>query len=322
MPRVSIIIPNYNHAAFLPQRLESVFAQSYHDYEVILLDDASRDGSVEILASYAQHPQVSCLRVNHENSGSPFKQWHQGITLARGDLIWIAESDDWADPQFLERLVPCFADESIALAYCASSIVDEHGRILRRDRSSDFLAPGRWQQDYVNDGDDEIVRYLLYRNVIINASAVVFRKADYLRVGGVDVTMRYAGDWWLWVKMLQRRKLAYLAFPGNYFREHSRTTRNRRALSEEKRCVAENVRVIEFILHAYRLDMQRDVIFSHYIRNHPWFSNGVNTWFKSALLRYLPLKRQSFFIVFYCKALVVLSKKWLRQIAGWLVVQR
>ncbi len=83
-PLVSIIIPNFNHSRFLRERLESVFNQTFEDFEVILLDDASTDSSVEILEEYAKDPRVSHLVVNKENSGSPFRQWQRGIELSQG----------------------------------------------------------------------------------------------------------------------------------------------------------------------------------------------------------------------------------------------
>ncbi|MCW8968588.1 MAG: glycosyltransferase, partial [Flavobacteriales bacterium] len=73
-PLISIIIPNYNHALFLKKRLESVYNQTYPHFEVILLDDASTDNSIEILNTYKSHPKTAHLIVNTQNSGSPFKQ--------------------------------------------------------------------------------------------------------------------------------------------------------------------------------------------------------------------------------------------------------
>lgn len=93
---VSIIIPNFNHAAYLEQRIESVLKQTFQEFELILLDDSSTDKSWEIMMHYADHPLVShCIR-NEINSGSPFKQWKKGFDLAKYDLIWIAESDDFS----------------------------------------------------------------------------------------------------------------------------------------------------------------------------------------------------------------------------------
>ena len=76
---VSVIIPNYNHAKYLEERIDSVLNQSYKDFEVIVLDDYSTDNSKEVINKYAGHPKVSHIILNEENSGSTFKQWHKGF---------------------------------------------------------------------------------------------------------------------------------------------------------------------------------------------------------------------------------------------------
>src|SRR5579864_2284139 len=104
MPTVSVVVPNYNHARFLPERIESILRQTYQDFELILLDDRSTDDSRAILSQYGGDPRVT-IEFNDVNSGSTFKQWNKGVRLARGRYIWIAESDDYADDRLLERLV-------------------------------------------------------------------------------------------------------------------------------------------------------------------------------------------------------------------------
>src|ERR1035441_8594166 len=104
MPKVSIVVPNYNHARFLRRRVESVLRQTFQDFEVILLDDCSTDDSRSILSKYADDPRVR-IEFNEVNSGSPFKQWNKGVELALGEYVWIAESDDYADERLLEKLV-------------------------------------------------------------------------------------------------------------------------------------------------------------------------------------------------------------------------
>lgn len=111
---VSIIIPNYNYARFLQQRIESVLAQTYTDYEIILLDDASTDDSVSILNHYKTNSRVAHLEINSVNTGSPFIQWQKGISLSRGKYIWIAESDDVADSSFWKS---CFYLKSISSCF-------------------------------------------------------------------------------------------------------------------------------------------------------------------------------------------------------------
>ena len=78
-PLVSIIIPNYNHARYLKQRLESIFNQTYQNFEVIFLDDCSTDNSSDIIEQYKDNPHLSQIVVNETNSGSPFKQWNKGF---------------------------------------------------------------------------------------------------------------------------------------------------------------------------------------------------------------------------------------------------
>ena len=124
MPLVSVIVPNYNHAPYLRQRLDSIFNQTFKDFEVIILDDCSTDNSKEIIEEYRNRPQVSHIEYNEINSGSPFKQWAKGFELAQGEYIWIAESDDWAEPNFLETLVSFLnSNNEIALAFSASNWV-------------------------------------------------------------------------------------------------------------------------------------------------------------------------------------------------------
>jgi Glycosyltransferases involved in cell wall biogenesis len=103
---VTVIIPNFNHAAFLKQRIESVLNQTFQDFEMIVIDDCSADESREVIEAYRNHPKVSQVVYNEQNSGSAFKQWVKGVALAKGDWIWIAESDDWAEHDFLERMMP------------------------------------------------------------------------------------------------------------------------------------------------------------------------------------------------------------------------
>ena len=105
IPKVSIIVPNYNHGAYLRKRIDSVLNQTFQDFELILLDDCSTDNSVDILESYNTEARISHIEINKKNPGKPFQQWVRGIELAKGKYIWIAESDDYADNDFLEKTV-------------------------------------------------------------------------------------------------------------------------------------------------------------------------------------------------------------------------
>jgi len=223
MPTVSVIIPNYNHARFLRQRIESVLRQTYQDFEVILLDDCSTDESRLILSEYADDPRVR-IEFNAVNSGSTFKQWNKGVRLARGEYVWIAESDDYADERLLERLVPLLVAESTTvLAYCRSWRILADGQITGSCEVD--LDPQRWRADFWADGREECQNYLVRCNTMTNTSAVLFRREVYVQVGGADESMVICGDWKLWAAMALTGRIAYLGQPLNYFRVHDTTVR-------------------------------------------------------------------------------------------------
>ena len=117
-------MPNYNHAPFLRERMDSILLQDYPEYEVIVLDDASTDGSRAILNEYANHPRVKLLLTSDINSGNTFVQWQRGMAQADGDYIWIAESDDVAAPHLLSRLVETMEREEAVLSFCRSRWID------------------------------------------------------------------------------------------------------------------------------------------------------------------------------------------------------
>ena len=196
MPCVSVIVPNYNHARFLPQRLETVLRQSYSDMEVIVLDDASTDTSRDIIMRYADDPRVR-VAFRDVNSGNPCSQWNAGVRLATGEFVWIAESDDYADLNLLQTLVQILRQQpETGLVYCESTVVD--------------------------DENQEVV----VQNLIPNASAVVFRRELYNHIGGADETYTMAGDYELWSRMLLNTHLAFTPDRLNYFRAHQASVRN------------------------------------------------------------------------------------------------
>jgi glycosyltransferase involved in cell wall biosynthesis len=228
MPTVSIVVPNYNHARYLQRRVDSILAQTYRDFELILLDDCSTDNSREILADYARDSNVQ-VEFNSENSGSVFKQWNKGVQKARGRYVWIAESDDYADPRFLARMVAILDGRPDAtFAYCGSWRVDEEERHLASsDPYVDRLDADHWRTDFVVDGLRECQQFLVLCSPFANASAVVFRKDVYDSVGQADERLHLCGDYKVWAEMALKGKIAYVAEPLNYFRSHLESVRSR-----------------------------------------------------------------------------------------------
>lgn len=224
MPLVSVIIPNYNHARYLEQRIESVLNQTFSNFEVIILDDKSNDGSQEFISKYKSHPKVSHIVLNEDNSGSTFKQWQKGLELAQGEYIWFAESDDWATNVFLEELVIEFQKrENIGIAYCNSAIVNEKGQVIGdyAKHREDLFKSTRWEENYLNDGRNEIAHYLIKNMTINNMSAALLRKDLVLKNIEKVKTYRNAGDVLLCILILMESDVFYLSKALNFYRDHN-----------------------------------------------------------------------------------------------------
>ncbi|MDY6485564.1 glycosyltransferase [Acinetobacter faecalis] len=220
---ISVVVPCYNHASYLQARIESILNQTYQNFEVILLDDLSPDNSAEIILSYKSHPKVSHCIINEKNSGSTFAQWNKGVALAKGDLIWIAESDDVADLTFLETLVPQFElNKNLVLAYCQSYRMDSSGKITGDwlDHTKD-LSEIQFLNSFTMNGLSYIFDFLITKNTIPNASAVLFKKNKYLALGGAIEKLKIVGDWDIWLKIISQGDIYYSHEKLNYFRYHS-----------------------------------------------------------------------------------------------------
>jgi len=228
LARVSVVVPNYNYAHYLKERLDSVSQQTWPLYEIIVLDDGSTDGSVEMLGSLrgGMDPEPRVV-VNERNSGSVFRQWLKGVELARGDYVWIAEADDLSKPEFVERLVRVMqADKSIVMGYCQSEQIDAYGQVLAPDylAYTNDLSSTRWLQPYTVEGGDEVDVALGVKNTIPNVSAVLFRREallDTLRTNIEEVAgYRIAGDWLVYLKLLSKGKVLFSPESLNQHRRH------------------------------------------------------------------------------------------------------
>jgi|SRR5579871_3254472 len=250
MCKVSVIIPNYNHAAFLKQRIESVLSQSFTDLELIILDDFSTDDSKAVIETYKEHSKISHIVFNTQNSGSSFIQWKKGIELSKGKYLWIAESDDVADHSFLEKMMQRIdRDDNIMLATCRSAHINEHGDTLALNTwPDDGFDTTHWTNDFTNSGIDEISSYLKFRNTIPNASAVVFRNNVATELEAlINLKWKYSGDWFFWASLISKGKIAYCSEVLNGQRHHIGTTRSSKSFAGERARFLETVQCVQMI---------------------------------------------------------------------------
>lgn len=211
---VSVIIPNYNHARYLDERILSVLNQTYQNFEMIILDDCSTDNSREVIERYRANEHVSHIVYNDVNSGSTFKQWEKGISLAKGELIWIAESDDKCHDTLLEKLVGQFEqNEELVIAFCKTITFDDKGCEEKQD-------PLPLPSTQVFNSDIFISKYMSHGNPMINASACVFKKDVALKIDKQYHDYKGAGDRLFWTEICEYGKVAVVNEWLNYMRQH------------------------------------------------------------------------------------------------------
>jgi glycosyltransferase involved in cell wall biosynthesis len=227
-PKVSAIVPNYNYARYLRERLQSIADQTLPVYEILVLDDASTDDSLAVLESLQATFEVPIRVVSaRSNSGSVFRQWLRGVELARGDFVWIAEADDLADHQFLERVLPPLAAGEAVMSYAQSRQIDDAGRVLANDYL-DYVGEfdaARWSAPFSSTLDEELDHGFAVKNTIPNVSAAVFERRalhDALSQAIDDITSyRIAGDWLAYLHVLERGRLAFVPESLNLHRRHA-----------------------------------------------------------------------------------------------------
>jgi glycosyltransferase involved in cell wall biosynthesis len=231
LPAVSVAIPNYNYARFMPARLASVFQQTHPVHEIVVLDDCSSDDSLDMIPQIAREWNRKLTLLSSEaNSGSVFAQWRKAAELATGEYLWIAEADDLTDPEFLGAVVGAMqADPAICLGFSDSRTINYDGSPLWDSYKDYYEHDGRGAlaTSATFDGDDFVRRHLAVRNLILNVSAVVWRREALLRA--LDAcqeelkTFRMAGDWRLYLEVLTApgARIAYIADPLNVHRRHA-----------------------------------------------------------------------------------------------------
>ncbi|WP_240775236.1 glycoside hydrolase family 99-like domain-containing protein [Neokomagataea tanensis] len=231
LPRVSVIVPSHNYAQYLGQRLASIFGQTHPVLEVIVLDDASRDGSVTVAAETAQNWGRTVRLVSSQTpSGSVFQQWRKGLELARGEWVWIAEADDLSDSDFLEKLLNAVRQKPNAvMAFSDSRAIDAEGKTLYPSykpycaESCEALL----EHDASFDGAYFVEHCLSERNTILNVSSAIFKRQalrQALKTCSEDLTnLKIAGDWRTYIELLGQSdaEIVYISKPLNAHRRHT-----------------------------------------------------------------------------------------------------
>ncbi len=210
MPKVSICIPTFNYAHYLPETIDSILAQSYSDFELIIVDDCSTDNTAELMPQYAQRdPRIRFYR-NERNLGM-VENWNRCLDLARGEYVKIMGADDILEPACIEKSIQVLSENpGVAVVSSARLLIDGQSRPLRVEAFADAFR--------VTEGKTIIKICFFTGNRIGEPVAVTFRKHDADR--GFDSRYRQLTDLEMWFHLLERGDFAFIPDVLCRFRVH------------------------------------------------------------------------------------------------------
>jgi glycosyltransferase involved in cell wall biosynthesis len=217
-PTVTVVIPTYNRAHFLPRSLDSVLAQTHEDFEVLVVDDGSSDGTAALMADYRDRDGRVRYLVQPQNAGVSAAR-NRGLHEARGEFIAFLDSDDEWFPEKLKRQVELFRTlpESVGMIYTGVEAVASNGR--RVD-----LPKHRGQ----------LYRHLLVKNVIHGGgSNVMLRRAAVERAGSFDEHIPAIEDYDYWIRVAKEFEVDFVPEPlVRYYDQTSQDRRSRNARAD------------------------------------------------------------------------------------------
>lgn len=219
MPKVSIVLVNYNHASYLDERITSILSQTYQDFELLIIDNGSTDESLKVIEKYQKDPRVKLQA--YSTNALPYKRWNDSIALTKGEYLMLVCADDSCHPQQLEKLVEKLDQYPLAnIAYSQSLEIDEESNQLRSAQYwTAELDENRWSVDFVDSGENEC-RYLYFKCSIRNIGAVLMRRSAFIEAGMFDAL----SDWMLYARILANtEQVVFLSEPLNYYRRDTTT---------------------------------------------------------------------------------------------------
>jgi glycosyltransferase involved in cell wall biosynthesis len=229
---LSVIVPSYNHATFIEERLSSIKSQSCNCYELIIIDDASQDGSVEAIKSCLKGVSYKLI-IHNINSKSPHGGWATAIALAKGRYLWIAESDDCCSSNFAEILISHLEINNASIAFARTVSINEKGHVLGDKYWPELHNHEFFSKSQVIRSKKFLKDFMSARNCIPNVSSAIFkiegRKDDVLCAAQEASKYKFAGDWIFWINLLSVSNddlVCYECRPLAYHRNHANTTRS------------------------------------------------------------------------------------------------
>ncbi len=195
MPRVSIILPNYNNRSFLEERLACIFEQRFSDWELIIIDSYSNDGASEYLQSFTTDPRVVFRQAPKDGI---YSNINRGLALARGTLIYIATSDDTMTPDCLSHMISALdRHPECGIAHCNLAIIDQAGNKISGQWES-YLSTRffgeRLKNEEVRLAPYDGLLHLVLRTIYTSLTQLLIKREVFEMVGDFSSEWGPSGD--------------------------------------------------------------------------------------------------------------------------------
>jgi len=217
-PRVSFMVATYNYGHYITHALDSLLSQTYPSLEVIVVDDASTDDTAQVLERYRDDDRVRVIR--HATNRGHIRTYNEGLAAARGEFVGLVSADDFCvRADAVARQVAIFdANPRVGLVYSAYAFAGGDGGTI--------WVKQPWPESFVRSGFEEF-RHLVYDNYV-PASGPLVRRTCHEEVGWYDERLPHSGDWDLWLRIVARYDVGYVAEPLYAYRVHAVNMHHRR----------------------------------------------------------------------------------------------
>lgn len=214
-PKVSVIIPTYNSAHFIIEAVDSVLAQTFTDFEILVIDDGSKDNTKEVLAE----KYGDSIQYFYKENGGVSKARNFGIEKAKGKYVAFLDSDDAWIPEKLEKQIVALEQNPDKKAcYASFYLCDEKLNPLEINQSE--------------RKSDALTDLLLIGNVVATPSTVIAEKEIFQQVGGFDHELSQCADWEMWIRIATKTEFIYVDEPLLKYRQHGSNMSKNAALLE------------------------------------------------------------------------------------------
>lgn len=227
MPKISVVMTSYNHKEYIGLAIESILNQTFSDFEFIIVDDNSTDGSQKTIKKYEQTDSRIKAIYRKENFGNYVSATNYAVSQANADLIVLSQCDDYAEATQLEELYNAHQkNPQCKVIYSCSRLVDSDGKHLMYDYD---VREEKFKYHCIQDTmivKEKMLLFLLQSCVIPNLSATMIDKKLFEELSGLSNHYMVLADWDLWIRCTQKTDFFYIRKPLNNFRQHDTTIRN------------------------------------------------------------------------------------------------